>query len=129
MTTLSSSILVMRALLFFLLLISMLAVFADTGLCASAQESLVELEIRYQLAAAGEVLFVWGVNGWLPVSEDIRPLGTVMRKQVMSTPMALKEEWFTVTIRAERGTKVDYGFLVTKTAGGAFVEVWDGDDS
>ncbi len=129
MTTSSSSIPVMRALLFLLLLISILAVLTDTGRCASTQDSLVELEIRYQLPAAGEVLFVWGVNGWLPVSEDIRPPGTVMRKEVMSTPMTRNEEWFTVTIRVERGAKVDYGFLVTKTAGGAPVEVWDHDDS
>lgn len=96
---------------------------------APVQDSLVSLEIRYQLPAAGEVLFVWGVNGWLPVSEHIRPPGTVIRKQVMATPMIRNEKWFTVTLQAEAGSTVDYGFLITKTAGGAPVDVWDGDDS
>ncbi|WP_447599245.1 hypothetical protein [Nitrospira sp. Nam80] len=99
------------------------------GWPAPAQGSLIDLEIRYELPAAGEVLFVWGVNGWLPVSDHIRPPGTVMRKQVMATPMILKEKSFTVILRVEKEATVNYGFLITKTAGGAPVDVWDGDDS
>ena len=54
--------------------------------------------------------------------------GTVIRKQVMATPMVLKDKSFVVTIQVERGATVDYGFLITKTAGEARVEVWDGDE-
>lgn len=102
---------------------------AGSSRAATTQSSLAKLDIRYNLPAAGEVLLVWGVNGWLPVAEELRPSGTAIRKQVMATPMVNTDGRFAVTIEVEIGAAVDYGFLVTKTAGGAFVEVWDGDES
>jgi hypothetical protein len=96
---------------------------------STAASSLVKLEIRYELPAAGEVSFIWGVNGWSPVPEDLRPPGTVIRKEVMSTPMVRQDGRFVVTIEVQKEAKVDYGFLLTKTAGGAFIEVWDVDAS
>ncbi|HEX2056335.1 MAG TPA: hypothetical protein VHF07_07565, partial [Nitrospiraceae bacterium] len=47
----------------------------------------------------------------------------------MATPMMGKDGTFGVTIDVEHGATVEYGFLVTKTAGGAFIEFWDGDES
>ena len=91
----------------------------------TSEASLVTLEVRYELPAAGEVIFVWGVNGWLPVAEDLRPPGTVIRNEVMRTPMVLKDNSFVVTLQVERGATVDYQFLITKTAGEARVTVWD----
>ncbi|HJR77623.1 MAG TPA: hypothetical protein VJ805_11635 [Nitrospiraceae bacterium] len=101
----------------------------DNALSASSQASLVKLDIRYGLPAAGEVFLVWGVNGWNPVPEALRPPGTTLRKEVMSTPMVQDDGRFVATIEVETGATVDYGFLVTKTAGGAFIEVWDGDET
>ncbi len=95
----------------------------------TSDAALVTLEIRYELPAAGEVIFVWGVNGWLPVAEDLRPPETVIRNEVMRTPMSTKEHAFVVTIQVERGATVEYQFLVTATAGQASVEVWDSDET
>jgi hypothetical protein len=105
------------------------ALLPEGASCAPAHSSLTKLDIRYELPAAGEVLLIWGVNGWVPVAEELRPPGTVIQKQVMATPMAKTDGRFAATIEVETGAAVDYGFLVTKTAGGAFIEVWDGDES
>jgi hypothetical protein len=105
------------------------ALLPDGASCVPLQSSLSQLDIRYDLRAAGDVLLIWGVNGWNPVAEALRPPGTVIRKQVMATPMVKTDGRFAVTIAVETGATVDYGFLVTKTAGGAFVELWDGNDS
>ena len=56
---------------------------ASLGAAPSTEAFLITLEVRYELPAAGEVIFVWGVNGWLPVAEDLRPPGTVIRNEVM----------------------------------------------
>ena len=109
--------------------ISVFTLLPDGASCAPVQSSLTKLEIRYDLRAAGEVLLIWGVNGWKPVAEELRPPGTAIRKQVMATPMVKSDGRFVVAIEVETGATVEYGFLVTKTAGGAFVEVWDGNDS
>ena len=101
----------------------------DHASLASTAPSLVKIEIRYELPAAGDVLLVWGVNGWRPVTEAIRPSGTVIHKEVMSTPMVIKDRWFAVTVQVETGATLDYGFLIAKTAGGAPIEVWDGHES
>jgi hypothetical protein len=91
--------------------------------------SLVTVEVHYEVPAAGEVDFFWGVNGWRPVDEAIRPQGTKISNAIMSTPMARSGGAFTVTILTEIGAIVDYGFLIKKTAGGAPLEMWDGDES
>lgn len=92
-----------------------------------ASAPITTLEIRYHLPAAGEVIFVWGVNGWRLIPEGMRPPGTVIHQKVMATPMAQKDNSFVLTINVESGATIDYGFLVKKTARGTRVEVWDGD--
>jgi hypothetical protein len=87
------------------------------------------VEIRYPLPAAGEVIFVWGVNGWRQIPEDIRPSGTVIREKVMASPMGQNDGLFVLTITVESGATIDYGFLVKKKARGTWTEVWDGDYS
>ena len=94
---------------------------------------MVSLEVHYEIPAAGAVELLWGVNGWQPVKEEIRPLGTKLRKVmsnlVMSTPMVRSNDVFIATIQAEAGTEVNYQFLITKTAGAAPIETWDRDES
>jgi hypothetical protein len=96
---------------------------------ASASASITTLEIRYQLPAAGEVTFLWGVNGWRQVPDEMRPAGTVIHQKVMATPMAKKDGSFVLTMQVESGATIDYGFLIKKTARGTRVDAWDGDYS
>ena len=92
-------------------------------------DSLPTVELHYEVPAAGEVEFVWGINGWQPITEGLRPQNTKLRNAVMSTRMTRTDNAFTVTIRTEIGAVVNYGFLITKTGGGAPIEIWDGDNS
>jgi hypothetical protein len=96
---------------------------------APLPESVVSVEVRYEVPAAGEVDFFWGINGWHPVDEQIRPQGTKIINAIMSSPMTRMDGVFTATIHTESGNLVDYGFLIKKTASGAPVEMWDGDNS
>jgi len=107
----------------------MAALPVSLGASPSTGASLVKLEIQYELPAAGEVIFVWGVNGWLQIPENIRPPGTVIRQKVMATSMTQKDKSFVLTIHVESGATIDYGFLIKKMAGGTLVELWDGNDS
>src|SRR6187431_307681 len=112
-----------------------MAVLAWTSFCLafSSEKPMVSLEVHYEIPAAGAVELIWGVNGWQPVQEEIRPLGTklrtVMSSLVMSTPMVRSNDVFIATIQAEAGTEVNYQFLITKTAGAAPIETWDRDES
>ena len=96
---------------------------------ASVSPSLSTVEIRYPLPAAGEVTMMWGVNGWRPIAEDMRPRGTVIHQKVMATPMIMKDNVFALTVKVESGATIEYGFLIKKTARGTRAEVWDGDYS
>jgi lipopolysaccharide transport system permease protein len=87
---------------------------------------LVELEFRYHIPKASEVVLVWGTNGWNVVPEEMRPAGTVLQEAVMYTPMAREGDIFVVRMRVSSSAMIDYGFLITKTDDGTPVEVWDG---
>ena len=94
---------------------------------AIADVSIVSIEIRYLAPAAGEVEFVWGINGWQTLDEAYRPSGTSIRNRVMSIPMTRIDKEFVVTVPALKDSSVEFGFLITKSAGGAYLQVWDGD--
>lgn len=90
--------------------------------------SLMVQEIRYRIPEAGEVYFVWGINGWKPVPDKTRPPGTTLTKdKVMATQMAREGDAFIVRLRVPHGATVDYGFSITRTLDGAAVNVWDAD--
>jgi hypothetical protein len=87
----------------------------------------VNLEIRYFLPGAGEVFFVWGVNGWAPVPGELRPPGTTLKDNVMNTPMSKEGENFVVRVSTPAWSMIDYGFLVTRLADGSSIEpLYDG---
>jgi hypothetical protein len=87
--------------------------------------SLVAQEIRYRIAEAEEVWLVWGINEWQAIPEAARPPGTVLKdNKVMHSPMVRKGDTFTTTVRVPSGTRLDYGFLITKTSRGAPVSIW-----
>lgn len=83
-------------------------------------------EVRYKSPEVGEVLLVWGIDGWNPLPESLRPLGTTVDKSVMHTPMNKQGEWFVVTIRVPSDSTVDFGFKITKSLGGSDLNIWDG---
>ena len=86
----------------------------------------VSREIRFILPDAGEVILVWGINGWFPVPEGMRPDGTVLKDNVMHTVMVKADEMFVAQVRVPGGSTLDYGFLITKTRLGQAVQVWEG---
>lgn len=93
----------------------------------SVTHALVNQEIHYKIPEAGEVFLLWGINGWQPVPEEIRPTGTVVQDDVMHTPMKPATEAFIATLRVPVGTILNYGFLVTKNNKGIEIEsVWQG---
>jgi hypothetical protein len=64
------------------------AVILQTGGTTLAQgPPFVTQEIRYHTPEASEVFLVWGINGWNVVPEENRPAGTVVKNDVMHTPM------------------------------------------
>ena len=78
----------------------------------------IRVEVRFQSADAGEVLFVWGLEKWSLVP-DKRPPGTyVDRGTVLNTPMTRKGDTFSVEFEAPAYARVDFGFLITETASG-----------
>jgi lipopolysaccharide transport system permease protein len=82
----------------------------------------VTQEIRYRMPEAGEVFLLWGVNGWAAVPEEIRPVGTIVRDDIMQTPMVRKGDTFVVQVQVPAGTTINYGFLITKNWSGSAIE-------
>jgi hypothetical protein len=90
-----------------------------------ADLSLVAQEIAYRIAGAEEVWLVWGINGWQAIPEAARPAGTVLKdNKFMHSRMVRKGDNFATTVRVPPGTMLDYKFLITKTSGGAPVNIW-----
>lgn len=103
----------------------------DQALISANNMPPVTLKIRYHSPEAGEVFFLWGINGWNLVPVEIQPPHTVVEDAVMRTPMTGQGDNFFTRIQVPFGATVDYGFLVTKKRSGAAIKVWeaDGDDS
>jgi hypothetical protein len=85
-------------------------------------------EIRYSLPQAREVYLVWGLNGWQQAAPEQQPLGTVLKDNLMHTPMLADGDSFVAKLPVLAGTGIDYGFLVTDQQGlGDFLYItWDG---
>jgi lipopolysaccharide transport system permease protein len=92
-----------------------------------ADSPLVTQEIRYHMPEAGEMLLVWGINGWTVVPEELRPAGTAVKNAVMHTPMVRKGDTFVARVQVPSGTTIDYGFLITRMRSGAAVHIWEAD--
>ena len=91
------------------------------------QPALVAVEIQYHGTEATEVYLVWGLNGWLVVPGDEAPPGTVVKKDLMYTPMIRAENTFTVKLQVPDGATIDYMFRITRKADGWPVDAWDMD--
>jgi arylsulfatase A-like enzyme len=98
-------------------------------LAAVAQQNVVQVTIIYAQPEAGEVVLVWGVNGWQTLPEAERPSQTTIQDGVMWTKMMPGEDRFVAVLALPTGTTVDYGFLVTQRLDGTAVSVWEADGS
>ncbi|MCA9944146.1 MAG: sulfatase [Anaerolineales bacterium] len=96
---------------------------------AAQQNERVQLTIGYAQPEAGEVVLVWGVNGWQALPEGERPSQTTIHDGVMWTPMAQADGQFAVTLALPAGTTVEYGFLVTQRLDGTAVSIWEANGS
>ncbi len=93
-------------------------------------------EIRYIAPQVEEVYLVWGINGWQPAPESLRPAGTDLRPAgpqkvpIMHTRMAREADSFVSRISVPRGTLIDYGFLITEPQSllPNHIPFWDGRD-
>jgi hypothetical protein len=94
---------------------------------AAPATTVITQEIRYQLADAGEVFLVWGINGWQQVPESMRPKGTtVLKEGAMSSPMTREGDTFVAKVQVPSASIINYGLWITKTRGGEEIGVWDG---
>lgn len=109
--------------LFYYVLIYPVSLGAE-GSGLNRNEPFTTLEIRYHIAGAGEVILVWGVNGWKIVPETMRPAKTVV-EDVMYTHMEQKGNVFVAKVVVPSGTTVDYAFEITKKINGESIDIWD----
>ncbi|HMU30621.1 MAG TPA: hypothetical protein PLY42_11815 [Nitrospira sp.] len=87
--------------------------------------AVVTQEFHYHMPDAQEVSMVWGVNGWSPVPESLRPLNTKMSDNLMVSPMRKREQEFIVSVQVPVGATIDFGFRITRSAMGS-VNIWEG---
>src|SRR5262245_28023590 len=95
------------------------------GALRAQGQVLVSQEIRYQISDAGEVFLAWGIDGWNQLPEATWPVGTVIRKKVLYSPMTRVGDVFMATVRVPRGATIDYLFHITRTRSGAAVDTLD----
>jgi len=119
--------------LFYLSILLLIPIFCFTSCNRSSEQEtvqnslLVPQESRYHMPDASEVFFVWGINGWNVLPEEMFSAETFVQNKVMHTPMQPEGDDFVVRIAVPEGATINYGFLVTKDGSGAAVATWDGD--
>lgn len=86
-------------------------------------------EFHYEAPEAGEVFLLWGIDGWNITPKNFRPEGTIIKDELMHTPMIKEGQIFLVQLEVPQGVKIDYGFLITKNNIGEEIQpVWDGEE-
>lgn len=86
---------------------------------------LVSFAVNYQVPGAGEAFLLWGINGWKSVSENLRPPGTKLYRDLMYTPMHGGSGSFSVRLSVPAGSRINYVFNVTGRDDGMGVDIWD----
>lgn len=89
------------------------------------QDTLVDIEIRYDAPEAAEVFLVWGIDGWQVFPELSGSTGTAIKNQLLHTPMIFQDGRFAAAVRVPPAAEVDFGFLITELADGKEVSIWD----
>ena len=84
-----------------------------------------DIEIKYRMPGAKEVVLIWGINNWTPISP--LPAGTVIKDKIMRSTMKKEGEEFVFKVSVPAGSVVDYGFYFTKVEGplNMHIEYWD----
>jgi hypothetical protein len=90
-----------------------------------ADGPLITQEIHYRMPEASEVFLVWGIDGWQPVSKELRPAGTTILNSVLQTPMVRQNDAFIAKVQVPLGATIDFGFLITRRLDGTAIGVWD----
>lgn len=80
----------------------------------AASQPVARRQFRFVTPEAGDVVLVWGINGWQDAPESFRPAGTLVKNHVLNTPMNRQDGAFVAQLSLPRGTSVDYCFLITK---------------
>ena len=88
--------------------------------------TVVRQEVRYSIPDATEVFLVWGLNGWAIVPESLRPKGTMIMNNLMVSPMTRKDSGFVAFLDVPRGSRINFGFRITKSGKGIPVSLWEG---
>jgi hypothetical protein len=91
----------------------------------AAEVSLVSHKIRYQNPEAGEVVLVWGINGWDILPEKIRPKKTAVEGALMYTRTVREGDDFTFDLNVPPDAVIDFCFLITRKRAGAAIQVWE----
>ena len=86
--------------------------------------SLVSLEVRYTRPEATDVRLVWGVNGWHTTDIALQSGSTSVEKNLMRTPMRLRDGAFVAKVKIPAGATLNYGFSVSTDKGSGFN--WEG---
>lgn len=91
------------------------------GAKAAIDTSLVVQQVKYYLPQAGRVEFIWGINGWMPISEAIRPERTEIRNFIMHSPMEVHGDTFVLNITVPKGVVINYGLMIKELRSGASI--------
>ncbi len=85
----------------------------------------MQFQVRYRNPYAAEVTLVWGLNKFALAPANMPP-GTTLtyNRSHMNTPMKREGDLFTVDYEVAENTRLDYAFIITKTAKGETVEHW-----
>jgi lipoteichoic acid synthase len=73
------------------------------------------IEIRYHVPGAKQVTMIWGVNDW--GTTTIRPPGTIIKGNIMQSPMVRAGEDYVLKIAAPDSSTIDCMFFFRKITG------------
>jgi len=95
------------------------------GVQPAPESKIVTIEIRYYAPGAGVVDFIWGIDGWQVVPEELQMEGSSVENGVTLTPMQREDKTFVAEIRVPAGSSVQYRFAIKETIDGMAVDNWD----
>jgi len=65
-----------------------------TGAQLATTEKIINIEVRYFAPEAGIVYFVWGIDGWQIVPQELLTEGSSIQNDLVLTPMQRVGETF-----------------------------------
>lgn len=93
-------------------------------------QSFVQQTFHYLYPNAGNVVLVWGINGWQNVPEAVGKDETTIEEGLMNTQMVPSGDFYRATVQVPQGSTIDYGFLLTTPELPIDTDsIWDGDEN